>query len=92
MLYEVITELYAASFKPEILEQAIQLNKRMLELFWDDKDGGFFLTPGDGESLIIRPKEIYDGALPSRITSYNVCYTKLLRTLNVCCRAVIQDG
>ena len=60
-----LLELYAASFKTEILEQAVLLNKRMLELFWDDKDGGFFITPGDGESLIVRPKEIYDGALPS---------------------------
>ena len=69
-----LLELYAASFKPEILEQAVQLNKRMLELFWDDKDGGFFLTPEDGESLIIRPKEIYDGALPSgnSIALYNL--------------------
>jgi len=69
-----LLELYAASFKPEILEQAILLNKIMLELFWDDKDGGFFITPGDGESLIVRPKEIYDGALPSgnSIALYNL--------------------
>ena len=33
--------------------------------FWDDKAGGFFLTANDGEKLILRSKEIYDGALPS---------------------------
>jgi uncharacterized protein YyaL (SSP411 family) len=60
-----LLELYAANFKPETLKQAVLLNKHMLELFWDDKDGGFFLTPEDGESLLVRPKEIYDGALPS---------------------------
>ncbi|MGW8286868.1 MAG: thioredoxin domain-containing protein [Desulfobulbales bacterium] len=60
-----LLELYAANFKPEILEQAVLLNKQMLELFWDDRDGGFFLTSEDEESLIARPKEIYDGALPS---------------------------
>jgi uncharacterized protein YyaL (SSP411 family) len=60
-----LLELYAANFKTEILGKAIQLNERMLDLFWDDKDGGFFLTPENGESLLLRPKEIYDGALPS---------------------------
>jgi uncharacterized protein YyaL (SSP411 family) len=60
-----LLELYAANFKTEILGQAILLNERMLHLFWDDKDGGLFLTPEDGESLLVRPKEIYDGALPS---------------------------
>ncbi len=60
-----LLELYRANFDTEILSNAILLNERMLELFWDDKAGGFFLTPKDGESLLVRPKEIYDGALPS---------------------------
>jgi hypothetical protein len=30
-----------------------------------DRDGGFFLYADDDEQLISRPKEIYDGALPS---------------------------
>jgi len=60
-----LLELYFAGFKTEFLEQAVLLNKRAIDLFWDEKDGGFFLTPADGESLLVRPKEIYDGALPS---------------------------
>ena len=60
-----LLELYAANFDTDILNEAIRLNECMLDLFWDDKNGGFFLTPKDGESLLVRPKEIYDGALPS---------------------------
>jgi uncharacterized protein YyaL (SSP411 family) len=60
-----LLELYAANFDAEILAEAIFWNQRLLELFWDDQNGGFFLTPQDGESLLVRPKEIYDGALPS---------------------------
>jgi len=69
-----LLELYAAGFDTEILSEAILLNDRMLDLFWDNKDGGFFLTPADGETLLIRPKEIYDGALPSgnSIALYNL--------------------
>ena len=60
-----LLELYEADFNPQILKEAVSLNEMMLELFWDEIEGGFFLTPYDGESLLIRPKEIYDGALPS---------------------------
>jgi|TARA_B100002003_G_C13989821_1_gene478334 uncharacterized protein YyaL (SSP411 family) len=37
----------------------------LLEHFWDDATGGFFFTADDSEELIIRQKEIYDGAIPS---------------------------
>lgn len=33
--------------------------------FWDGQEGGFFLTADDAERLITRPKEVYDGAMPS---------------------------
>jgi uncharacterized protein YyaL (SSP411 family) len=60
-----LLEVYGACFDTDILEKAILLNEQMLRLFWDEKDGGFFLTPTGGEALPVRPKEIYDGALPS---------------------------
>ncbi len=37
----------------------------MLEHFWDDAHGGLFFTPDDGEELLVRRAEIYDGAIPS---------------------------
>jgi uncharacterized protein YyaL (SSP411 family) len=60
-----LMELYQATFKPVYLKRAIELNSAMLELFWDKELGGLFLTGNDSEELIIRPKEAYDGALPS---------------------------
>jgi uncharacterized protein YyaL (SSP411 family) len=71
-----LLELYQAGFDPKILKEAINLNEMMLELFWDEKGGGFFLTPDDGELLLIRPKEIYDGALPS---GNSIALSNLLR-------------
>ena len=35
------------------------------DFFEDRIKGGFFLTSKDGEKLLTRPKEIYDGAIPS---------------------------
>src|SRR5207253_6041974 len=37
----------------------------MLDLFWDDANGGLFTTGNDAEQLITRPKDILDSALPS---------------------------
>jgi uncharacterized protein YyaL (SSP411 family) len=60
-----LLELYQAGFDPQILKEAVTLNEIMMDIFWDEKEDGFFLTPDHGESLLIRPKEIYDGAIPS---------------------------
>ena len=47
------------------LESAAKLSGEMVRLFEDEKAGGFFLNGLDAETLIVRPKEIYDGAIPS---------------------------
>jgi uncharacterized protein YyaL (SSP411 family) len=60
-----LLELYAASFEAAYLKIALQLTERMLEDFWDEKDGGFFFTPASAEPLPVRRKEVYDGAVPS---------------------------
>ncbi|MBQ0037341.1 MAG: thioredoxin domain-containing protein [Clostridiales bacterium] len=56
--------LYRATFDVAYLEQAIFRSKQMLDCFADDA-GGFFMTAHDAEHLIGRPKETYDGAIPS---------------------------
>lgn len=60
-----LIELYEAALNIKYLENAVNLNNQMTELFWDEKEGGFYLYGKDSENLIIRPKEIYDGAMPS---------------------------
>ena len=60
-----LLELYEAAYQPCYLEEALSLNDDLLKHFWDDENGGLFLYGDDGEQLIVRPKEIYDGATPS---------------------------
>ncbi|MDJ0626412.1 MAG: thioredoxin domain-containing protein [Candidatus Caenarcaniphilales bacterium] len=64
-LVDGLIELYQASFEPRYLKSAIELNNKSIELFWDSEDGGFFMKSQNGEELITRQKEIYDGAIPS---------------------------
>jgi uncharacterized protein YyaL (SSP411 family) len=60
-----LIELYEATFNVMYLNKAIEINKHMLKLFKDEEQGGLFLYGIDGEQLIVRPKDIYDGAVPS---------------------------
>jgi len=60
-----LIELYYTTYNPTYLEQAFKRSQDMIQLFWDNEKGGFFLYGKDGEKLITRPKEIYDGAVPS---------------------------
>ncbi|QBG58590.1 hypothetical protein D2M30_4295 [Bacillus amyloliquefaciens] len=58
-------ELYEAGFNPSYLKKAKTLCTSMLDLFWDERHGGFFFTGNDAETLLVREKEVYDGAVPS---------------------------
>lgn len=60
-----LIELYESTFQAEYLKEVVKLNKDMMSLFLDKEHGGFYLYGEDAEELILRPKEIYDGALPS---------------------------
>ncbi|MEQ1877773.1 MAG: hypothetical protein ABL958_14105 [Bdellovibrionia bacterium] len=58
-------ELYFATFEPRYLEQAVSLAGRLIDDFWDAKNGGLFFTSINSEKLVVRKKETYDGATPS---------------------------
>ena len=60
-----LLELYRSTLDVTYLERAIHRADQMAELFEDPEKGGYFMTASDGESLIARPKETYDGAIPS---------------------------
>ena len=60
-----LLEYYESVFDEKYLALAISLCRDQFEHFWDEEFAGFFFTADDGEALITRQKEIYDGALPS---------------------------
>ena len=60
-----LIELYESTFEPYYLQSAIELNTSFLAHFWDEGRGGFFSTSDDAEILLVRKKEVYDGAIPS---------------------------
>ena len=60
-----LLELYEATFQTQHLSKALGYQSRLFDSFRDDKEGGFFFTSDDAEELLTRPKELYDGAIPS---------------------------
>jgi len=60
-----LLELYETTFEVRWLQNARDLMDACLDHFWDADGGGFYMTPDDGEGLIVRPKEATDGAMPS---------------------------
>lgn len=74
-----LLELYAASFDPSCLRDAVFFAESMVELFSDAERGGYFLYATDAERLIARPKEVYDGALPSGNSAAALVFVRLFR-------------
>ncbi len=59
-----LIELYETTFEPDYLEKAITLAAVARKQFIMD-DGSYCLAASDATDLIVRPREFYDGALPS---------------------------
>ena len=64
-LAQGLLDLYESAHDSKYLVHAKQLIDFARDFFEDRIKGGFFLTSKDGEKLLTRPKEIYDGAIPS---------------------------
>ena len=75
-LIEGILAIHRATGDKKWIEAATKLQKKQNELFWDEKNGGYFYTSKDHETLIIRTKRAADGAQPSgaSVSANNLIY------------------
>ena len=64
-LLDGVILLYEATVKPAHLDFAIRLARRLIEIFYDPANGGFWQSPAGTDDLILRIKDDYDGAEPS---------------------------
>jgi Highly conserved protein containing a thioredoxin domain len=72
---QALLDLYEAALDAKYLDRAVELTRKMLELFEDSDQGAFFSTAGGDPHLVMRMKEDYDGAEPSgnSIAALNCC-------------------
>jgi uncharacterized protein YyaL (SSP411 family) len=64
-LVEAFTRLGEASGQARWIAAAREAADALLALFWDADGAGFFTTGHDAEQLIVRQKDLFDGATPS---------------------------
>jgi uncharacterized protein YyaL (SSP411 family) len=62
---QALLDLYETDFDLAHLDRAIALTERILALFEDRKDGGFFSSAEGDPELVLRIKDDYDGAEPA---------------------------
>lgn len=69
--------LYGATKKSTYLENAEEFCREAGRQFSDKRNGGYFLYGEQNSRLITRPKETYDGALPSGNSVMAFCLVRL---------------
>lgn len=72
-----LISLYEATDKIIYLERAEQICGEAHRQFADEKSGGYFLYGTENDNLIMKPKETYDGALPSGNSVMAYCLVRL---------------
>jgi uncharacterized protein YyaL (SSP411 family) len=82
-LADGLLALYQATFIERYLRASIELADQMIDLFWDDEAQGFYDTGRDHETLITRPRDLFDNATPA---GSSVAADVLLRLALICDR------
>lgn len=74
-----LLELYGATFHLAYLTRSMELSDHLLKFFFDGEHGGFYPYASDGEQLLTRTKESYDGAMPSGNSMAALVLSRLAR-------------
>ena len=64
MVVDGLLALHEATLDQRWLDAARRLADAMLDLFWDPQAEGFFDTGRDHETLVVRPRSLFDSAVP----------------------------
>jgi uncharacterized protein len=64
-LVDAFVRLFELTGDPTWVTHARDTADALLDLFWDDTNGGVFTTGVDAEQLVTRPKDLFDNATPS---------------------------
>jgi uncharacterized protein YyaL (SSP411 family) len=87
-LAAAMVDLYETTFEGSYFEEARRLVIQAVDLFWNDRTGGFFSTAKDHEALIVRMGEEFEGPMP---TANSVMVMTLLKLFDLTGEAFFRD-
>lgn len=64
-LINALIDLNQVTYDNSYIKDAIDFSEIMFNNFYDEKNGGFYQIDKDAEVVLVKKKEIYDGAIPS---------------------------
>jgi uncharacterized protein YyaL (SSP411 family) len=65
LLCEGLLSLYEATFQQQWLQAAIDLANTLIDQFWVESHGCLYDSRHSQKELVVRPRNVYDNALPS---------------------------
>jgi len=79
-LIAALIHLQEITGNTDYLSKAKEITEWTIEHFGDEDSGHFFFTQLDQKDVIIRKKEIYDGAIPSgnAVMAFNLIYLSII--------------
>ena len=83
LLADALIALYEATFDARWLREARALADEVLARFWEDAEGVFYDTAADAETLVVRPRDLWDNATPSGTSAAVMLLLRLGELLGV---------
>ena len=77
-----LIETYELTFDVKYLKSAVQFSDDQIEHFWDTENGGFYFTTDESVPVLVRMKDVYDGAIPSGNSVSAMNFLRLARILS----------
>jgi len=82
MVIEGLLCLHQATFEGKWLRQAVKLSEIMVKEFWDEGKQALYDTSLSQQDLFVRPRNIFDNALPSGSSVATLVLLKLAKLTN----------
>ncbi len=76
-LVDAFTRLAEATGEARWIDEAVRTADTMLDWFFDAEQGGLFTTAEDAEALVVRQKDLTDGATPSANSTATIALFRL---------------
>ena len=79
LIIEGLISLHQATFSGKWLRRAIGMAEVIVQEFWDESAGMFYDTGRRRQDLFIRPRNLYDNAVPSGSSAATLALLKIAR-------------